>query len=63
MGWPYRRQAGSHRYITALENRGVPVGAGLPAMGPVPTTQLAQSLLHPPYNQPPWSTAINPGTP
>ncbi|RFP98349.1 hypothetical protein D0O09_28720 [Pseudomonas putida] len=30
---PYRRQASSHRAATDLENCGVPVGAGLPAMG------------------------------
>ncbi|RFQ03147.1 hypothetical protein D0O09_10115 [Pseudomonas putida] len=31
----HRRQASSHRYSTGLEHCGVPVGAGLPAMGPV----------------------------
>ncbi|RFP98442.1 hypothetical protein D0O09_28180 [Pseudomonas putida] len=30
---PDRRQASSHRYCTGLETCGVPVGAGLPAMG------------------------------
>ncbi|PTU53352.1 hypothetical protein DBB42_05015 [Pseudomonas plecoglossicida] len=32
---PYRRQAGSHRYTTTLKACIVPVGAGLPAIGPV----------------------------
>ncbi|PMY82203.1 hypothetical protein C1X72_06010 [Pseudomonas sp. FW306-2-2C-D06B] len=32
---PHRRQASSHRYSTDLENGGLPVGAGLPAMRPV----------------------------
>ncbi|RII75742.1 hypothetical protein D0894_20075 [Pseudomonas monteilii] len=30
---PDRRQTSSHRYCTGLETSGVPVGAGLPAMG------------------------------
>ncbi|AZL69988.1 hypothetical protein EJA05_20680 [Pseudomonas oryziphila] len=30
---PFRRQAGSHRYSTGLENCTAGVGAGLPAMG------------------------------
>ncbi|AHZ75883.1 hypothetical protein DW66_1363 [Pseudomonas putida] len=36
---PYRRQAGSHRYNAGLEGGGIPVGAGLPAIGPEQATQ------------------------
>ncbi|QKK96219.1 hypothetical protein GEV38_09515 [Pseudomonas sp. 13159349] len=32
---PYRRQASSHRYTTGFKACGAPVGAGLPAIGPV----------------------------
>ncbi|TXI05948.1 MAG: hypothetical protein E6Q70_09490 [Pseudomonas monteilii] len=32
---PYRRQASSHRFTTSLGGCEVPVGAGLPAIGPV----------------------------
>ncbi|PJI71482.1 hypothetical protein CXG50_04220 [Pseudomonas plecoglossicida] len=32
--WPYRRQASSHKYSTAIKTCAVPVGAGLPAIGP-----------------------------
>ncbi|MNH39652.1 hypothetical protein D3C79_1008550 [compost metagenome] len=31
---PYRRQASSHRYCTNFKASAVPVGAGLPAIGP-----------------------------
>ena len=31
---PYRRQASSHRYGTGPEDGEIPVGAGLPAIGP-----------------------------
>ncbi len=37
--WPYRRQASSHRYDARLMGCAVPVGAGLPATGPVQPTQ------------------------
>ncbi len=33
--WPYRRQASSHRYGAGPEACSTPVGAGLPAIGPV----------------------------
>ncbi|RCL28243.1 hypothetical protein C6A77_08390 [Pseudomonas sp. AFG_SD02_1510_Pfu_092] len=32
---PYRRQASFHRLPTGLRPGGIPVGAGLPAIGPV----------------------------
>ncbi|AYO02502.1 hypothetical protein D8767_27580 [Pseudomonas sp. LTGT-11-2Z] len=32
--WPHRRQASSHRITTAFGFSGIPVGAGLPAIGP-----------------------------
>ncbi|PTU50093.1 hypothetical protein DBB42_21845 [Pseudomonas plecoglossicida] len=32
---PYRRQASSHRCTTGFRVCGTPVGAGLPAIGPV----------------------------
>ncbi|RII78788.1 hypothetical protein D0894_07420 [Pseudomonas monteilii] len=32
---PYRRQASSHRCCTGFNMCAVPVGAGLPAIGPV----------------------------
>ncbi|MOA30191.1 hypothetical protein D3C78_1512570 [compost metagenome] len=35
---PYRRQASSHRGPTIFRTCAVPVGAGLPAIGPVLTT-------------------------
>ncbi|RCL20719.1 hypothetical protein C6A77_23965 [Pseudomonas sp. AFG_SD02_1510_Pfu_092] len=33
--WPHRRQASSHRYRAWRKGDAVPVGAGLPAIGPV----------------------------
>jgi len=44
---PYRRQAGSHRYSTGLGRGAVPVGAGLPAIGP---QRLVQSSDRQPYH-------------
>ncbi|MDH4857893.1 hypothetical protein E8E78_15005 [Pseudomonas sp. BN505] len=37
--WPYRRQASSHRYDAGITGYAVPVGTGLPAIGPVQVTQ------------------------
>ncbi|NTY92601.1 hypothetical protein FCH73_25995 [Pseudomonas putida] len=40
---PYRRQASSHRLSNSFKTCGVPVGAGLPAIGPVLTAQKNQA--------------------
>ncbi|QKK98839.1 hypothetical protein GEV38_24000 [Pseudomonas sp. 13159349] len=37
---PYRRQAGSHRYSALPKGCVDPVGAGLPAIGPVQALQI-----------------------
>jgi len=57
---PYRRQAGSHRYATALRPDGVPVGAGLPAIGPVQSAQYPQITDNPTTHdaqEPAWTTS------
>ncbi|PLV09357.1 hypothetical protein CXG50_10950 [Pseudomonas plecoglossicida] len=45
---PYRRQASSHRYPTASEPSGEPVGAGLPAIGP----EAKKATRRPPLSEP-----------
>ncbi|ATP45908.1 hypothetical protein CR511_18420 [Pseudomonas putida] len=44
---PLRGQARSHRYATGFKANGVPVGAGLPAKGPVQVITFSELLASP----------------